>query len=118
MDNNTTVYELKQLYKKFCDDRDWNQFHNPKDLAIGIVSEASELLQIFRFKNDNEINEVFLNKKDKIVDELADIMLFTLRFAERNDIDLSEAIKNKLAKNAKKYPIELAKGSNKKYDEF
>lgn len=119
MDNNSTIAELMSIIDEFCKERDWAQYHTPKDLAIGISTEANELLQIFRFKPDTDINELLLSpRKQEIEEELADILYFVLRFAQMNDIDLSTALINKITKNKKKYPIEKAKGSNKKYDEY
>jgi NTP pyrophosphatase (non-canonical NTP hydrolase) len=119
MDSKSNINELKELVKKFCDDRDWEQFHNPKDLAIGISNEANELLSLFRFKNEEEMKEILdnPNKREDVEDETADIFFFLLRFAQMNNIDLSEALKKKVEKNNKKYNVEKFKGSNKKYSE-
>lgn len=119
MDSENNINELKKLVEKFCDDRDWEQFHNPKDLTIGISTEANELLSLFRFKNkeDMEVMLKNLNKREEIEDETADIFFFLLRFAQMNNIDLSEVLKRKIEKNNKKYSIEKFKGSNKKYSE-
>lgn len=117
MDKNTNIEELKEQIKKFCEDRDWDQFHNPKELAIGIITEAGELLDKFRFKNEDEMKNILAKRKEEISDELADVAIFLLRFSQKHDIDLSEAIKIKLEKNEKKYPAREWKGSNKKYDE-
>ena len=119
MDSKSNINELKELVKKFCDDRDWEQFHNPKDLAIGISTEANELLSLFRFKNEEEMKEILdnPNKREDVEDETADIFFFLLRFAQMNNIDLSEALKKKVEKNNKKYNVEKFKGSNKKYSE-
>ena len=86
-DSLTTVKELKDKVQKFCEERDWNQFHNPKDLAIGVSTEASELLDIFRFKRDADIKEIMSDssKRQKVGDELADVLYFLLRFAQMND---------------------------------
>lgn len=118
-DKNTTLEELKNRVKDFCEKRDWDQFHNPKELAIGISTEANELLQIFRFKTKEDM-KVLMNseKKIEIEEELADVLYFVLRFAQMNNIELSLAVLNKIEKNNKKYPIEKVKGSNKKYNEF
>ena len=118
MDNKTTIDDLKNIVKDFCEKRDWDQFHDPKELAIGISTEANELLEIFRFKDKKQMQELMNSvRKQEVSDELADVLYFVLRFAQMNDIDLSTSIKNKIEKNDKKYPIEKSKGSNKKYNE-
>ena len=119
MDNLITLSKLKEDVKSFCEDRDWDQFHNQKDLAIGIITESAELLEHFRFKNKSEMMDM-LNEPDKkirIEEELADILFFVLRFAQMNNIDLSEALKRKIEINNTKYPVDKFKGSNKKYSE-
>ncbi len=119
MDKKVTIEELKQKVKTFCEERNWGQFHNPKELAIGISTEANELLQIFRFKSEKEMQELMNSeRKTDVEEELADVLYFVLRFAQMNEIDLSTAIENKIEKNNKKYPLEKAKGCNKKYNEY
>ncbi|MBI2139906.1 nucleotide pyrophosphohydrolase [Candidatus Woesearchaeota archaeon] len=119
MDDNTSILELKEKVRKFCKERDWDQFHNAKELAIGIVTEGSELLQHFRFKSEKEVDRLFNSDKRKdISEELADLLFFVLRLAQRYSIDLSIELEEKLKKSAEKYPIGRAKGSNKKYSEF
>ena len=118
IDENSNINELKNLVKKFCDEREWDQYHNAKDLAIGIITESSELLEHFRFKSDKEVEEVIKQKKGEVSEELADILFFILRLAQRYDIDISSEFQKKMEKNTKKYPIEKAKGSNKKYSEY
>lgn len=110
---------LTELVKKFCEERDWDQFHPAKDLAIGLSTEANELLDLFRFKTDSAISAKFQEPefKEKVSDELADVFFFVLRFSQMNKIDLEQALKRKVQKNAAKYPIETARGSNKKYNE-
>ncbi|MGN1343715.1 MAG: nucleotide pyrophosphohydrolase [Traorella sp.] len=116
---NKTIDELERTVQEFCEKRDWDQFHNPKDLAIGISTEANELLDIFRFQSEEQIKQIMTsNKKEHIEEELADVFFFVLRFAQMNDIDLDEILQKKLKKNNEKYPVEKAKGSNKKYTEF
>jgi NTP pyrophosphatase (non-canonical NTP hydrolase) len=119
-DNERKIHELKEKVKKFCDERDWDQFHNAKDLAIALSIETSELLEIFRWKSPEEVNALFENekKKEDIEDEMADVLYFLIRIAQRYDLDLSDALDRKMEKNEKKYPVEKAKGSNKKYNEF
>lgn len=119
-DKKTTIGELKNLVKSFCEDRDWDQYHNPKDLAIGIITESSELLEFFRFKSEKEVNNMFSNQKKKqaIMNELSDVFYFILRLAEKFNIDLSLELYKKIKENTKKYPVEICKGSSKKYDEL
>ena len=114
-----TVKELSDKVKAFCEERDWDQFHNAKDLAIGISTEANELLDIFRFKDMDDIRELFENpaKREHVEEELADVFFFVLRFAQMKGIDLKQALEMKLAKNGEKYPVESARGKNKKYNE-
>ncbi len=120
MDSKTTLDELKKRVEEFCEIRDWDQFHNIKDLSIALSIESSELLEIFRWKTKEEIVELINNKNkiEDVEDELADILYFLLRIAQINNIDLTKSLIKKLEKNEKKYPIEKSKGSNKKYNEF
>jgi NTP pyrophosphatase (non-canonical NTP hydrolase) len=120
MDDQTKIHELKERIKQFCEARDWDQFHNPKDLAIGVMTEASELLEHFRFKSEQEMDEMFKNseKKTHISEEMADVFYFLLRLAQKYDIDLTSALDKKMQQNEMKYPVEKAKGSNKKYNEL
>jgi len=106
--------------KKFCEERDWDQYHGPKDLAIGLVTEASELLEVFRFQSPDQ-SIALLNgeaTRSDIADELADSLFFVLRFAQKYDISLGDALERKMKKNAAKYPVEKAKGRNQKYTEL
>lgn len=119
MDKNITIEELKNVVKQFCEDREWDQFHNPKELAIGIATEAGELLQRFRFKSKEDMMKMMQSStKQAVEEELADVLYFVLRFAQMNDIDLSDALVSKVRKNDGKYPVQKAKGCNKKYDEY
>ncbi|MBU2639082.1 MAG: nucleotide pyrophosphohydrolase [Nanoarchaeota archaeon] len=119
MDASTNIHELKEKIKKFCEDRDWDQYHGAKELAIGITTEASELLDIFRFKSEEEIEEMFkTEKREHISEEMADTLYFLLRFAQKYNIDLTTELNKKMEKNHLKYPIDKSKGSNKKYTEL
>lgn len=120
MDNTVTINDLKEKIKRFCEERDWDQFHNPKDLAIGISTEANELLDIFRFKTEEQMREIFHRESSRIhiEDEIADVLFFIIRFAQMNDLDLDTCINNKLEKNSKKYSVEKSKGNNLKYTEM
>lgn len=120
MDEKTTIEELKNRVQTFCEVRDWNQFHNPKDLAIGISTEANELLDIFRFKSEEQMKQLLADSKrrEHVEEEIADTLFFILRFAQMNQIDLSKAIEEKIEKNDEKYPVEKIKGKNLKYNEL
>ena len=115
-----TINDAMELVKEFCEERDWDQFHNPKDLAIGMATESAELLELFRFRTNERCMEIMSDpsRSEDIKDELADVFYFVLRFAQKNGIDLYEALSQKIDKNRKRYPIDKSKGSNRKYDEF
>lgn len=117
-DQSASFQEWKDRVQAFCAERDWDQFHGPKDLAIGAVTEASELLEEFRFLTEAQCAEKLLESEGRgaIADELADTLFFVLRFAARFDFDLASALERKLEKNAKKYPVEKSRGRNTKYD--
>jgi len=110
--------KLASQVREFCEAREWDPYHGPKDLAIGLVTEASELLEIFRFVSEKEQDQVLRGKREEISDEMADTFFFLLRFADRYKIDLAEALESKMKKNAQRYPVDKARASNKKYDEL
>ena len=120
MDDKVVFKEVKDKIKKLCEERDWDQFHGAKDLAIGVSTEASELLEHFRFKSPEQIDEMFKDekKREEISDEIADVLWFISRFAQKYDIDMSEAFEKKVKKFEERYPIEKIKGSNTKYTEL
>jgi NTP pyrophosphatase (non-canonical NTP hydrolase) len=97
---------------KFRDERDWNQFHNAKDLSIAISIEANELLELFLWKSPEEVNE------EKIKEELADVFTYSLLLSEKLNFNVEEIILEKINRNAKKYPIDKSKGNAKKYNEL
>ena len=119
-DDERTIRDAMELVNRFCKERDWDQFHNPKDLAIGMVTESSELLELFRFKTEEQCKEMMsdASRSESVRDELADVSYFVLRFAQMNDIDLYNALSQKIDKNCERYPVDKSKGSNRKYDEF
>lgn len=112
--------ELQKRVATFCEERDWDQFHDIKELAIGVSTEAAELLELFRFQSREECEALLRDpaKREKVEDEVADVLFFILRIGGRYQIDLARAMKNKMEKNARRYPIDKARGSNRKYDEF
>ena len=119
-DSTATIDDAKCIVREFCEERDWDQFHNPKDLAIGMVTEASELLEIMRFKTPEECHTLLADpdRAQDIRDELADVFYFVLRFAQMNGIDLSTALEDKVRRNSEKYPVGKCRGRNSKYDEL
>jgi NTP pyrophosphatase (non-canonical NTP hydrolase) len=104
--------EILEKLIKFRDDRDWEQFHNSKDLALAISVEAGELLELFLWKNADEVN------KDKLREELADILAFSLLLAHKHNLNIKEILVEKIQRNAEKYPVDKAKGTAKKYNEL
>jgi len=111
--------ELNAEIREFCDQREWEQYHTPKDLAIGLSTEANELLEQFRFKNDAEQTALLddPSSREDIEDELADVLFFMLRFADLYDVDLEAALATKLEKNRARYPAKEYSGRNEKGDE-
>lgn len=107
-----SIEELKKEFVKFRDERDWKKFHNPKDLAVSISLEASELLELFQWKSKKEVSSV---PKEKIEEELADIFLYCLSMSDILGIDLKKATLEKIEKNRKKYPTEKVRGKAHKY---
>lgn len=110
--------KLMQIIDEFCTERDWDQFHSPEELAIGLSTEANELLSLFRFQSDAQIMAMLTTDKTSIEDELVDSLFFILRFASLYNIDLNEALVRKMAANREKYPIALSYGKNIKYTQF
>lgn len=110
--------ELKKRIIEFRDERDWGQFHTPKNLAISLSLEASEVLEHFQWKTEGETVEYLKTNKENLADELGDVFNYLLLLAERADINILEAAENKLKKNSEKYPVDKAKGSAKKYNQL
>tara|TARA_B110000438_G_scaffold263162_1_gene274945 strand:- start:1342 stop:1695 length:354 start_codon:yes stop_codon:yes gene_type:complete len=110
---------LKLKLREFSKDRDWEQFHNPKNLATALSVEASELLEIFQWSNDGGLKEIDNpEKRQEIEKEIADIFNYLVKLVDILDIDLEEAALNKIKENAEKYPIETSKGKSMKYTEL
>ena len=108
----TEINKITEELRKFRDERDWAQFHNPKDLAIALSIEASELLELFLWKPAEEADT------GKIKDELADVLAYSFMLADKYNLDVAQIMQDKMAKNKLKYPVEKAKGSAKKYNEL
>jgi NTP pyrophosphatase (non-canonical NTP hydrolase) len=109
---------LRQLIA-FRRERDWEQFHNPKDVAISLSIEASELLEWFQWKTAEQVQQrLASDKREELEDEIADVAVYLAYLCHDLNIDLNQAIKNKMQKNAAKYPRDKVKGRNDKYDEY
>ena len=106
------IEEIIQVLLKFRNERDWEQFHNPKDLALALNVEAGELLELFLWKNSADANT------EKIKEELADVFSFAFLLADKYKFDVKNIILDKINKNGEKYPVEKAKGTAKKYNEL
>lgn len=119
-DKKNNINDFKDLVQEFCEIRDWDQFHNAKELAVALSIEVSELLELFRWKNHEAVDNMFKkeDKRERINEELADVLFFVLRIAQKYNIDLAQALNDKIKKNNKKYPVDKFKGSNKKYNEI
>ncbi len=108
----TDIEELQQGIVQFTEERDWDQFHNPKDLAIALSVEAGELLECFLWKKPEEA------KIEKVKEELADVFNYAILIASKYNLNIKQIVLDKLARNAEKYPVEKAKGNAKKYNEL
>lgn len=114
------MMKLNTAIESFVNERDWKKFHSLKNISMALSVEASELLEIFQWMSEEESNQIQNDSKtlSKVEDELADIFYFLTIISNRTGIDLEKAVLNKLNKNIEKYPVELAKGNSKKYDEL
>lgn len=113
--------DIELLTKKiiaFRDARDWKQFHNPKDVSLSLVLEASEVMEHFQWKNPEEVKEYASTHREEIGEELADVMYWVLLLSHDLGIDIKKALTNKIIKNGSKYPVEKAKGKHTKYNKL
>ncbi len=109
---NSDITELIKAIRVFSEERDWDQFHNGKDLAIALSIEANELLEAFLWKDVSDVNI------EKVKEELADVFNYAFMIADKYNLDVKDIVLTKMKKNAEKYPIEKSKGSSKKYNEL
>lgn len=112
------VSQLTQRILDFINDRDWNQFHNPKDLALSLVLESAEVMEHFQWKNNEEMQDYIKSNKKEIGEELADVLYWVLLMSHDLDIDIKQAFEDKMLKNETKYPIDKAKGKHDKYNKL
>jgi dCTP diphosphatase len=119
-DSSTTVAEIKTRVLAFARERDWEQFHAPKNLSMALAAEAGELMEHFLWATPEASRTIAQDaaKRRKIEEELADVVIYALEFANMTGIDVAAAIETKMAANAAKYPIEKAKGRSDKYTEL
>lgn len=112
MDQTTTLSDLMALIEKFVDQRDWAQFHSPKNLSMALAIEASELMDLFKWHTEQESIEAMRRTtiKRAAADEIADVMIYCLAFANRNGINVTQAVRRKVAKNRRKYPAREFRG--------
>ena len=111
------IFKIQNQLQKFASERDWEQFHSPKNLSMALSVEASELVEIFQWLTLEESNFPDQKQLDSIRSEVADIAMYLIRFCDVLEINLEEAIEEKIIENGNKYPVELSKGSSKKYNQ-
>lgn len=109
---------IKQKLRSFAQERDWDQFHSPKNLAMALSVEAAELLECFQWLTEAESQEVSGEKLAAIADEIADVQLYLIRLADKLGVDIVEAATQKITRNEAKYPADTVRGSAKKYTEY
>ena len=112
---NSDIQSLTQSLRDFAKEREWEQFHSPKNLAAALTVEAAELLEHFQWMTEEQSRQPSAEKKAEIAAEAADVFLYLLQVCDKLNIDLTEAARQKLVVNAQKYPVERSRGSSKKY---
>ena len=119
-DTTTPVADLKARIRQFVEERDWDQYHAPKELAIGLAIEAAELLEHFRFRSDDEIATRLADAQQRrqVADELADVLYFVLLLCTNLGFDATTILRDKLEISGRRYPVEQARGRNLKYTEL
>ena len=112
------MHQLNEDVNLFVEERDWSLFQTPKNLSMALIVEAAELVEHFQWMRPEESDSLTNNKKKKVAEELADILIYTVRLADRLGVDLEQSAKDKLTKNRRKYPVEKARGKATKYTEL
>ena len=110
--------ELVRQIREFVDERDWEQFHSPKNLAMALVVEAAELVETFQWMTEEDSSNLNDRDRRRAAEEMADVMTYLIRISDQLDIDLLNAVEQKLATTRQKYPAELVRGSSQKYSEY
>lgn len=116
--NHSDFSDLKLRLQQFADERDWDQFHSPKNLSMALIAEAAELVEHFQWLTEEESAQVEGKKLDEVRQELADIQIYLIRIADKLNVNLLEAVEEKIKINEEKYPAEKVKGQHKKYTEY
>lgn len=109
---------LKQQLRDFIQERDWRQFHSPKNLAMALAIEAAELMEPFQWLTEEQSRSIQSEKRGAVEDEIADVLIYLVRLADELNVDLSTAVRQKLQKNAAKYPADQVRGKALKYNEY
>jgi NTP pyrophosphatase (non-canonical NTP hydrolase) len=110
--------QLRDTLRKFVAERDWDQFHSPKNLAMALGVEAAELMEHFQWLSEEQSRRLAPEKLDEVRDEMADVLVYLVRLADKLDVDLLDAAAKKIGKNALKYPADKVRGSMKKYSDY
>ena len=110
--------QLKMQLRQFAEDRDWDQFHSPKNLSMALIAEAAELVEHFQWLSEEQSRTLEQKKLEQVQEELADIQIYLIRIADKLNVDLLGAVNKKIEANAKKYPADKVRGSSKKYTEY
>jgi NTP pyrophosphatase (non-canonical NTP hydrolase) len=120
MDERATDHlrELRDALRRFSAERDWDRYHAPKNLAMALSVEAAELLEHFQWLSEEESRSLSAQQLAKVREELADVLIYLVRLADKLDVDLIAAARDKLVVNAQKYPADKARGNNRKYNEI
>jgi dCTP diphosphatase len=113
-----SLFALRQALRRFAKERDWDQFHSPRNLATALCVESAELLEHFQWLTDATSRSLASDTRQRVREEMADVLLYLVRLADRLDVDLLEAAIDKMKLNARKYPIEKARGSSRKYTDL
>ncbi len=113
-----SLIRLRDTLREFAAARDWDQFHSPRNLATALAVEAAELLEPFQWLTDEQSRDLPPEKRAAVEQELADVLLYLVRLADKLDVDLEQAAQAKIVRNGEKYPVEKSRGSSRKYDEI
>lgn len=109
---------IRDKLRVFAEERDWDQFHTPKNLLMAMTGEVGELCEQLQWMTDQQVLEMEPDRKQEVTDEVADVLIYLIRLADKLEVDLSTAVMEKMEQNARKYPVDQVRGSSKKYTEY